>query len=333
MSSIIRDYTAIGDRLDCFCGSVSAEVFRLAQLDYLTINSQDGHEVRLTRTDKPSLDLPRESQVLLHALFGYFEQPGTKIDLSYAKQLPISQSLAVIANNQLRHEGYTKKVDVSKFSNHMMSGYVAVALAAFATLVWPLGFASFWFLWFTLAVLGGLIFTMFYIDPVANRGYKFTKAGQKYLHDVKAIKHHCMQKDVKTSQNNLPYELLWHGTNGAYFACSIREGLFNKKPNWYTGQNWPEGHLLVSDYVNNIFRAMCNAFRQRYKNPDALLHKIDFNTFVEIKATFDFIPEKPAPRPHFSSSGYETDPDCDSRYDDTSDSGDCGDGGDGGCGD
>lgn len=326
MCSIIRDYTAMGDKLDHFCGSVSAEVFRLAQLEYLTISSQDGHEVQLTRTNKPSLDLPRESQVLLHALFGYFEKPGTTADLSYAKQLPISQSLAVIANNQLRHEGYTKKVDVSKFRNHMMSGYIAIALTAFAALVWPLGFASFWFLWLVLAVLGGLIFSMFYIDPVISRGYMFTQTGQKYLHKVKATKHNCMQKDAKTSQNNLPYELLWRGTNGAYFAGSIREGLFNKNPNWYTGQNWPEDHLLVSDYVNNIFRAMCNAFRQRYRNPDTLLDKIDFDTFVEIKATFDFIPEKPAPRKHFSSSSYDTDTDCGDCYDDIGDSGDSGDG-------
>lgn len=295
MNSIIRHYMIIDNSLAAPHNAVAAEVFRLAQQGYMSI-CLDGTSVKLTRTDMKASQLKRESELLLHALFGFTDKPGTVKHINDKSPVPIAQSLAIIADTQMLKEGFTQEINSHKLRVILHSGYAAAAMAMLTILMWPLGHASLWFLWLILAALGWLVFTIFYVDPAANKGYKFTKSGKELVKEAKKARRRGTRKNAKGYEVfdiDLPFELLWLGNNSAYFALSVSKGVFDRKPEWYN-EDWPNDQLLIKDRFDRLFRILAMAFSQPYSNYESLQDTLDIETFVTLKDTLDFLPADPA---------------------------------------
>ncbi|MGD8374148.1 MAG: hypothetical protein PVI21_04845 [Candidatus Woesebacteria bacterium] len=291
MSSVIRHYITLDNNSANAHHATAAEVIRLAQHGYLSVEL-DGTEVRLTRTAKASSKLPRESELLLHALFGFTEPPNSTRHICSDKNIPVAQSLAIITDDRMLKERHIEEIDTVKFRILAHGGYAITAAAVFITLTWLLDYASLWFLWLTLMVLGWIMFAVIFIDPTLTKGYRFTKSGKRFEKEAKKVRHRVTRKkmqDYEIFHLDLPFELLWHTTNGAYFAPSIRKGSFDNKPSWYDGK-WPNDQLLVKDIVNRIFETLATAFEQPYSNYEDLQGTLDFETFVTLKDTLDFLP-------------------------------------------
>lgn len=307
--------------------AVAAEVFRLAQDGRLTIEPCGDNKLKLTCI-KPSLYGYSESRLLMQALFGNKQIPGSSKLLDKGT-LPVSQSLTIIAKKYVYKFPRTKDEQNMLINKHAgLKTTLSFALAAIFTLCtfkgnnWVALVVGFSFVWIVASalIMSATSISVQLVDFIRSLRPRLNKTGKELSRQINSTKDSINNGNATACILLLPYELLWTTTP----PC-IKNGLLNTKPDWYIGE-WSNDNSKIWTRISHVFDILTTSLSQEAGETCYLAGVVDSKTYKELKeCTFSFVHTPYVSRSDCGDSGgYD--------YGDYGDYGDCGDSG-GDCGD